>query len=237
MLRIALHGAIIGLGHALGESVAQEAARRLEQQIGSKPARVGPDLFAWLQADSDPDTLLAFSRSVMTALEMPYSVDGHIVVLDLQVGSSALAGPQGSAEELLRQAEVALSAARSNNSRTAIFDPSEDDRIKQRRTRDVALRQALDRGEFFLLYQPQHDLRSGAMIGVEALIRWRSDEFGLVSPADFIPLAEETGLIVQLGAWVLEQACFEARQWDWHGRLAINVSVEQFRLGNVVDDV
>lgn len=232
-----LDGAIASLGHAVGESVAREAARRLGQHIGNKPARVGRDLFAWVHNDDKPDALMASSRLVRETLGQSYSVDGHVVVLDPQVGLSALARPQDGAEELLRQAEVALVKARSLGSKAEIFDPSGDEEIKRRRVLDVALRQALVRGEFFLLYQPQHDLLTGDMIGVEALIRWRSPDFGLVSPADFIPLAEETGLIVQLGAWVLEQACFEAMQWDWHGRLAINASVEQFRLGNIVEDV
>lgn len=232
-----LDGAIASLGHTVGESVAREAARRLGQHIGNKPARVGRDLFAWVHNDDKPDALMASSRLVRAALGQSYSVDGHVVVLDPQVGLSALARPQDGAEELLRQAEVALVKARSLGSKAEIFDPSGDEEIKRRRVLDVALRQALVRGEFFLLYQPQHDLLTGDMIGVEALIRWRSPDFGLVSPADFIPLAEETGLIVQLGAWVLEQACFEAVQWDWHGRLAINASVEQFRLGNIVEDV
>lgn len=232
-----LDGAIASLGHAVGESVARDAARRLEQQIGGKPARVGRDLFAWLHDDEDPDALMDSSWLVRMALAAPYSVDGHVVVLDPQVGLSGVARAQDGAEEMLRQAEVALVAARSLRSRAEIFDPSEDDGIKHRRQLDVSLRQALARGEFFLLYQPQHDLRTGGMIGVEALVRWRSPDFGLVSPADFIPLAEETGLIVQLGTWVLEQACLEAMQWNFNGRLAVNVSVEQFRLGNIVGDV
>ena len=238
MLRLGrLDGAIVGLGHAVGEGVAREAARRIEQHIGRTPARVGRDLFAWLHGDDDTEGLSASSSLAMMAVGQSYLVDGHVVVLDPEVGLSGLARPQDGAEELLRQAEVALVAAHSLRSKTEIFDPAEDDGIKQRRILDVALRQAMAKREFFLLYQPQHDLRSGDMIGVEALVRWRSPVFGLVSPADFIPLAEETGLIVQLGGWVLEQACLEAMQWDWNGRLAVNVSVGQFRLGNLADDV
>ncbi|MGB3338236.1 MAG: CHASE2 domain-containing protein, partial [Devosia sp.] len=118
-----LDGAIAGLGHAVGENVAREVARRLEQHIGSKPARVGRDRFAWLHPDNDLHGLTAFSVSARTSLAEPYSVDGHVVVLDPLVGLSALGRPQDSAEELLRQAEVALVAATSLGSKTEIFNP------------------------------------------------------------------------------------------------------------------
>ncbi len=146
-----LDAAIVSLGHALGEGVARLAAQRLEQQLGTKPARIGPDLFAWLQPDSNPDLALSSGNSVTSSLEAPYQVDGNIVVLDVHLGCSGLARPDDSAEELLRQAEVALGAAKSGGGKLTVFDPREDDRIKQRRFQDVALRQALAKGEFFLL--------------------------------------------------------------------------------------
>jgi predicted signal transduction protein with EAL and GGDEF domain len=232
-----LDSAIASLGHAVGEAVAVEVAERLEKVIGNTPARLGTDLFGWSQPDLPDSVLQMRLLGVLGALVAPYAVGGHVVVLDPRFGSSLGSVADQTAEDLLRQAEVALSTFSSEPGKTAVFDPEHDRRAKQRRFLDVALRQALERGEFFLLYQPQHDLRTGEMIGVEALVRWQSGELGLVSPADFIPLAEETGLIVELGAWVLERACREAMQWTWSGRLSVNVSVEQFRLGNIVETV
>ena len=132
---------------------------------------------------------------------------------------------------------MALALAQTGGQRWVLYQPIHGEDIRNRRLLDMALRQALARHEFHLLYQPQVDLRSGETIGLEALIRWRHPQLGIVSPADFIPLAEETGLMVQLGEWILMEACRQAAQWDWQGRLSVNVSAVQFAQGDLVGAV
>ncbi|MFD2647987.1 putative bifunctional diguanylate cyclase/phosphodiesterase [Devosia albogilva] len=221
------------LGHGVVDRVLTEAVMRLDYQTGSLPARVGNATFAFLQPAGDTPEQTA-SR-LAAALEAPYAVDGHHAILQTRFGFSSPSGMP--AAERLRQAEIALDVARRGGIRSAVFDPGHGNRIEQRRRLDLALRRALTDGQFFLLFQPQVDLASGTMVGVEALVRWQHPEFGLVSPAEFVPLAEETGLIVGLGDWVLREACRQAAGWDWQGRLSVNVSAAQFRLGDVVGSV
>ena len=221
------------LGHGVVDRVLSEAVMRLANETGALPARVGNATFAFLPTpDEEPEQTAA---RLSAALEAAYAVDGHHAMLQTRFGfSSDSAAP---AAERLRQAEIALDVARRGGRRSAVFDPGYGQRLEQRRRLDLALRRALTDGQFFLLFQPQIDLASGAMVGVETLVRWQHPEFGLVSPAEFVPLAEETGLIVELGDWVLREACRQAAGWDWEGRLSVNVSAAQFRLGDVVGSV
>jgi EAL domain-containing protein (putative c-di-GMP-specific phosphodiesterase class I) len=177
-------------------------------------------------------------EEVGAALEQPFEVRGHRVILGTSFGFTDTA-PQGvrSASDLLQQAEVALTTARQTRSGFAPFEPAQAQRIADRRFLDLALRRALAEEQFHLLFQPQIELRTGAMMGVEALVRWQHPDRGLVSPAQFIPLAEETGLIVELGDWVMRDACHQAAQWSWGGRVSVNVSSTQFLLGDVVETV
>lgn len=229
--------AVAALGHDVGDSVATQVSQRLERQLGAKPARIANDVFAWCHQDKlEAEQQLALCHWISSCLDAPYAINGHSVVLDTRFGSSA-GDQETSAGELLRQAEVALAQGRSDSAKAVSYAAEQSERIKQRRLLDLALRQALEREEFFLLYQPQVDLATGDLVGVEALVRWQSDSLGLVSPADFIPLAEETGLIVKLGEWVLREACREAAGWDWNGRLSVNVSSVQFKMADVVGTV
>ncbi|WP_108459718.1 putative bifunctional diguanylate cyclase/phosphodiesterase [Devosia naphthalenivorans] len=232
-----LDSTIAALGHEVGDCVAVEVAQRLEKRLGSKPARIANDVFAWsLPKELRAEHQIALRRSVSACLDEPYAVNGHSVVLDTRFASSTM-DAAGVGSELLRQAEVALSEARRENLKVVAYTSEQSDRINDRRMRDIALREALGREEFFLLYQPQIDLRSGDLMGVEALVRWQSGSLGLVSPADFIPLAEETGLIVNLGKWILVEACTRAARWNWDGRLSVNVSSIQFRRSDMVTTV
>ncbi|MBW4653430.1 MAG: EAL domain-containing protein [Kaiparowitsia implicata GSE-PSE-MK54-09C] len=232
-----LDNTIAALGHEVGDDVAVQVARRLQAQLGHEPARIANDVFAWSvpeELSTERQTLLC--HSVAITLDQPYAVDGHSIILDTRFGSSS--GHVGDVSgELLRQAEVALAKARGDNTKSAVYDPDHSERIKQRRLQDIALRQALEQREFFLVYQPQIDLSTGNTVGVEALVRWQSSNLGLVSPAAFIPLAEETGLIVALGEWILNEACSSAAQWSWEGRLSVNVSSVQFRTSDMVATV
>lgn len=233
-----LDSAIASLGHDVGEATAAEVVRRLERCLGGKPARIGIDLFAFGRLEAlEPAQQLALCHRVAAALDQPYFVDGHVVLLDTRLGSTSVTGEGVTASELLRQADVALAHARAENAKTMAFGREQSERINQRRLRDIALRQALDNREFFLLYQPQYELATNTMTGVEALVRWQNKTLGMVSPVDFIPLAEETGLIVPLGDWIMAEACRQAAGWAWTGRLSVNVSSAQFRLGDVVKSV
>lgn len=231
-----LDRAIASLGHDVGEAVAREVVSRIERQLGVKPARIGLDLFAWaLFQPLDAEEQAALCRSTSVFLDAPYAVEGHEVILASRFGTATGAGVGGA--ELLRQADVALAVARSRDLKSAPFNEKQNAAFEQRRLQDVALRQALRKGEFYLLFQPQIDLATREMTGVEALVRWHNPGIGHVSPSDFIPLAEETGLIVDLGDWILEEACRQAVRWPWQGSVAVNVSSAQFQLGDVVGSV
>ena len=233
-----LNQAIASLGHDVGERAVGEAVQRISRHVGAVPARIGSDLFAWAQlAPLNEVQQAELCRSVGRVLDEPYMIGGHQVILDTRFGTAVVSDGRFPAAELLRQADVALGHARTHGLKSALFETEQGELINQRRLRDIALRQALQSQEFYLLFQPQINLASNAMIGVEALVRWNSPSLGHVSPVDFIPLAEETGLIVALGQWVLEEACRQAVQWPWQGRLSVNVSSAQFMLGDVVGSV
>ncbi|WP_193335851.1 putative bifunctional diguanylate cyclase/phosphodiesterase [Devosia beringensis] len=226
------------LGHGVFDQVTGEITARLVGLGNGLPARLGSDVFAFaVPPDSGPDGLSAAIAASAALLEQPYHIDGHTIVLGVVFGSAVRTLPEQSVNQILQDAEVALALAESGQQRSVLYQPSHGQQIRDRRLRDLALRQALARDEFYLLYQPQIELSSGRTVGLEALIRWCNAELGEVSPADFIPLAEETGLIVQIGEWILLEACRQAAQWNWQGRMSVNVSPAQFAQGDLVASV
>jgi EAL domain-containing protein (putative c-di-GMP-specific phosphodiesterase class I)/CHASE2 domain-containing sensor protein/GGDEF domain-containing protein len=227
------------LGHEIFDQVAREIVARLTRLNHGLPARLDSDIFAFAvqqqrQADS---TLVSSVEQARVVLERPYEIAGHTVLLSAVFGSASRTDCTGTADSVLQEAEIALAVAQASQVAAVVYQPAHGQQIRDRRLLDLALRRALQRDEFHLLYQPQIDLRSGEMVGVEALIRWRNPELGLVSPADFIPLAEETGLIVEIGDWVLREACRQIARWRWQGKLSVNVSAVQFAQGNLVASV
>lgn len=224
------------LGHQVSEAVLRQVYKRLRGIGNVEAARLGSDVFGIAVVDNT--TIEELIHHFSNTLDKPYALDGRTTILESVFGASATPSDSSNSAELLRQAEIALSAHDDGSRRNfTVFTPELATRIEARQTLDGMLRQALESGEFFLLFQPQVDLRSMQMVGVEALVRWNSAKLGIVSPADFIPLAEETGLIVTLGDWVMKEACLQAAEWKWTGRLSVNVSPVQFRLGNVVKTV
>jgi predicted signal transduction protein with EAL and GGDEF domain len=165
-------------------------------------------------------------------------VEGHLLTIGASVGV-ALAPEDGTdADRLLKNADLALYRAKLDGRGTyRFFEPEMDARMQARRKLELDLRQALARREFQLHFQPQLQLASGTLIGCEALIRWRHPERGLVSPLDFIPLAEEIGLIVPIGEWVVRQACRDAMTWPEHMSVAVNVSPAQFKSDRLVETI
>ncbi len=235
-------------GHAIGDALLVQVAERLRHATRGCDlvARLGGDEFAVLLADVHADVDLAHvADRIVGALARPFPVDGTSCVVGVSVGVARGAGGV-LVDALLRNADLALYDAKARGKgRHAFFDPSMHAVAVERVALEAALREALDRGEFRVVYQPIVDLRDGRVVGAEALVRWQHRERGLVSPAAFIPLAEETGLIVPLGRWVLDEACREAAGWnaapgvDAAGgvHVAVNVSGRQLARPEFVDEV
>jgi len=194
-------------------------------------ARLGGDEFAIVQhnvySEDDVNKLIA---RIYAALRTPFDCRGHNLAADASIGI-ALAPQHGrDLHGLLKSADLAMYAAKAAGRRThRFFEPSMETEVNQRRAMEIDLRDAIAEDGFEIHYQPLVDLGSNAVTGCEALLRWRHPRRGMVSPAEFIPVAEETGLIEEIGDWVLRTACAEAVHWPDHVRIAVNVSPVQFR--------
>jgi predicted signal transduction protein with EAL and GGDEF domain len=174
------------------------------------------------------------AKRVQAVLGTSFDLDDHQVTVSASIGIAI--GPTDGTEpdQLLKNADLALHRAkRDGHGAYRFFEPGMDELMQHRHKLERDLRSALHHGEFEVYYQPQLNLQSGEIAGFEALLRWNHPERGLVSPSEFVPLAEDTGLIVPLGEWTLRQACLEAATWPKHLRVAVNLSVAQFRSGNV----
>jgi diguanylate cyclase (GGDEF)-like protein len=229
------------LGHPLGDALLREAAERLRRCVreGDTVARLGGDEFAVVQTGlSDMDGATRLAARIVTAMAAPFDLAGHQVVIGASVGVSAAPSDGEDVDELLKKADMALYRAKGDG-RGAFhfFERAMDEQLQARRALELDLRRALQDGEFELFYQPLYHLGDERVTGCEALLRWNHPERGMVSPADFIPLAEEIGLIVPLGDWVLRTACAEAARWPDHVRLAVNLSPAQFRDRSLVATV
>ena len=231
------------LGHPAGDRLLRAIGERLLATIraGDTLGRLGGDEFAVIQPGLDgTDSAAASTQRLMDALTAPFLLDRQEVHI---VASAGIAlSPDGmDADELIRCADLALYRAKHDGrGRFRIFEPAMDAEIRGRRRLEHELRQALEQGEFVLHYQPQLDLATERMNVVEALVRWHHPDRGLILPAEFIPRAEASGLIRPLGAWVLEEACRQARSWRDAGRalvVAVNVSPAQLRYGGLLQTI
>ena len=225
------------LGHLAGDKVLRTVGERLRTCAagGIFVARNGGDEFAIVQSAGDqPVAATSLAEVVIELLSAPYDLDGQQVTIGVSIGI-ALAPSDGSdAEELVKNADLALYRAKAEGRGTKrFFERRMDEQMQARRKLELDLRSALANGEFELYYQPLVELRSNRVCGFEALLRWHHPERGLVSPNDFIPLAEETGAIEAIGAWVLETACREAANWPRDVKVAVNLSPVQFRSGTL----
>jgi diguanylate cyclase (GGDEF)-like protein/PAS domain S-box-containing protein len=219
------------LGHPIGDALLRAVAQRLRSVVGEDDtiARLGGDEFAILQGAASPYAAEVLAGRVVDVLASPIVVEGHEINTGLSVGI-ALAPTDGTAaDHLMKCADLALYRAKAEGRGLfRFFEPEMDARIQRRRALEIDLRRALPSGEFHLVYQPLLNLANNALTGMEALLRWDHPDRDL-TPAEFIPVAEETGLIVPLGEWVLRRACAEAAQWPDAIRVAVNLSPVQFR--------
>jgi diguanylate cyclase (GGDEF)-like protein/PAS domain S-box-containing protein len=228
------------LGHPIGDLLLKQAAARLADcaRETDTVARLGGDEFAIVLVAAQPSDATALAARLIEVISAPYELDGHQIVVGMSIGI-ALAPQHGAdAHQLLKNADMALYRAKADGRGVYRFFESEmDARLQARRLLEVDLRRAIVADEFELFYQPLVDARVQRVRGFEALIRWRHPRRGLVAPADFIPVAEETGLIVPLGEWIVRQACAEAASWPTDVRVAVNLSPVQFTSKNLVPTV
>ncbi|WP_370516049.1 putative bifunctional diguanylate cyclase/phosphodiesterase [Novosphingobium sp. Gsoil 351] len=219
------------LGHVVGDQLLSLVSERLKRLITDNEliGRLGGDEFAIVIRDaSDIHRVGNVARSVIESLSVPYEVDHHTLFVGASVGSAY--GPRDGAtvETLMRSADLALYRSKDEGGgRHFSYEPALHAHAEERRKLEFSLRRALERNEFLVHYQPVVDATNEGVVSFEALLRWNSAEHGFVSPAKFIPLAEDTRLIVPIGEWILREACREAMRWPSHVKVAVNVSGEQ----------
>lgn len=229
------------LGHPVGDQLLKMVAKRLNScaRECDTVARLGSDEFGIVQVGAyQPEDATALAQRIFKVIKRPFVFNGHEVIVGASVGISIAPNDGVDPDTLLRNASMALYEAKHDASGSfRFFEPGMDSDVKTRRKMDIDLRKALELGQFELHYQPLQNLETGGISGLEALLRWRHPERGLVSPVEFIPIAEEIGLIVPLGEWVIRQACADASLWPDDVKIAVNVSPVQFRKGNIVSTV
>jgi diguanylate cyclase (GGDEF)-like protein/PAS domain S-box-containing protein len=229
------------LGHSLGDKLLNQVADRLRNCLreDDSVARLGGDEFAILQASiAQPAETTSLMTRIIEVIGAPFDLDGHQVVVGVSIGVALAPTDAADPDQILKLADMALYRAKADGRGTyRFFEPEMDARMQARRALELDLRKAITKGEFELYYQPMVNLQTEQISGFEALIRWNHPERGIIMPADFIPLAEETALIVPIGEWVLRQACAEAAKWPNHISIAVNLSPAQFRTANITQIV
>ncbi|MGI4798918.1 MAG: putative bifunctional diguanylate cyclase/phosphodiesterase [Janthinobacterium lividum] len=229
------------LGHPIGDGLLRKVADRLKaaSREGDLVARLGGDEFAVIQSGGlQPDAAIAMATRLVNLIGRTYTVDGEVLHIGASIGV-ALSPENGfESDVLLKNADLALYRAKAEGRGCyRFFEPGMNDRMQMRRSLEVDLRRALAFKELQLVYQPQVSITTNAIVGFEALIRWHHPTRGLVSPADFIPLAEDIDLIIPIGEWVLRTACRQAAVWPAGVSIAVNLSPVQFRGGKLVEMV
>jgi diguanylate cyclase (GGDEF)-like protein len=229
------------LGHATGDILLKEIASRLGECVRDTDtiSRQGGDEFVLILNDlPDPDACLPVLVKILNRLQDPFMADGNELSTSVSIGIAVYPEDGRDFETLRKKADMAMYRAKEAGRNTYHFfdDAMNDEAVEHLQMRN-GLRRALERSELVLYYQPQIDLASGRVVGTEALLRWNHPDFGLVAPGRFIPIAEDSGLIVPIGEWVITEACRQAVAWQKAGlpalQMAVNLSAVQFKRGNV----
>ena len=225
------------LGHLVGDALLKSVAAKLSFCAGAGDfvARLGGDEFAIVQSKvTSPEQVTDLVARVFQAIRTPFDCMGHHLTTDASIGIALAPGHGIALDQILKNADMAMYAAKTAGRRTyRFFEPEMDAKVRDRRQLESDLRQAIAHGGLEVYYQPCLSLKDDRITGCEALVRWRHPERGMVSPAEFIPIAEDTGLINEIGEWVLATACRDAASWPDDIRLAVNVSPVQFKSGTL----
>ena len=229
------------LGHGIGDKLLRGVAKRLRSMLREEDvlARLNSDEFAIVQSGvARPEDAVLLAKRLLEAIGDPYLLDGHSVVIGASIGIAMSPGDGDESDRLLKNADMALTRAKSDFRGTfSFFEAEMDARAQSRRRIEIDLREAIRNDLLRPYYQPLIDLATGRITGFEALVRWPHPERGMISPGDFIPVAEETGLINAVGGLMLRRACMDAAQWPDDVRVAVNLSPLQFRVGNLLSTV
>ena len=229
------------LGLSIGDKLLKNIASRLKENVREidKVARTGGDEFAIIQAfEQQPASAAGLARRLIEVISRPCVIDGHELVVGASIGIAVESSGEADPEHLIKNASLAMCRAKADGRGSfRFFEPEMDARAQARCSMEAALRNALSEKEFELYYQPLIDLEANRLIGLEALIRWQHPERGTILPSEFIPLAEEIGLMVPLGEWVMQQACADAANWPEDIYVAVNLSPMQFKCGKLLTTV
>ncbi|HCJ20746.1 MAG TPA: hypothetical protein DHV64_04280, partial [Erythrobacter sp.] len=228
-------------GHLVGDRLLREVGTRLEKEVRGQDlvARLGGDEFAvLLETRAGAGMLIERAHRFLAVIREPFEIDGHSYRISGSIGIAKRSDGCGEAEELMRRADLALFAAKAKGRDTiALYDHAMDHAARERREIETDLREAVARDQLNIHYQPVIDLDSGQVSGYEALLRWYHPQRGVVRPDDFLGVAEETGMIVPIGEWVIRKALEETSRWSGDFRIAINLSPTQVRSPHLVDVV
>jgi len=229
------------LGHPVGDALLRQVADRLRKQVDGRgtAARFGGDEFAVIQVGAaQPQGIVDLAQDVLEAIAAPYEIDGHGIDICASAGISIGPADGDGPDLLIKNSDLALYSAKAEGcGRFRLFNQQMNEELQKRRMLELELRRALDEHQFELHYQPVVDIKRSEVTGFEALLRWRHPERGLVLPGEFIPLAEESGLISRLGGWALRQACCDAMSWPGSVTIAVNLSPSQFKSPHLLQDV
>lgn len=229
------------LGHLIGDKLLQAVAERMRGCVRETDtvARLGGDEFAILRAKfGSPADATGLAARLIKAVSAPYQLDGHQVTVGTSIGIAIVPGDGTDPNQIMKNADLALYRSKADGGNIyRFFEAEMDARMQERHALELDLRNAIVNGEFTLNYQPIVNIKTGKITACEALIRWQQPERGWVPPLEFIPIAEETGLIVPIGEWVLDQACSAATEWPDDLTVAVNVSPVQFKSANFIDTV
>lgn len=229
------------LGHYVGDQLLARVSQRIKEQLSENEmcARLGGDEFAIVIRDASKlEHVAKVAQRIIDRVTQPYDIDSHTLFVGCSIGSAIGPRDGDTVETLMRNADLALYRAKDAGGNTHhTFEPILHQHAEERRRLEFSLRKALERNEFVIHYQPVVDAVSEGVVSFEALLRWDSKEHGFVSPGKFIPIAEDTRLIIPIGQWVLREACREATRWPDHVRVAVNVSGEQLLDPNFVASV